>query len=336
VITGTAERLENFYHFDEGVIADVAEVAHWQNDLSFWQLADKYGLADGLSRGVDPVTGRPFEYLRLTPQEDYDDTHARVLHAPMATPINPSLAVRAIRLFGADPKQQLVVVGNPGPVGSNAGTLGRQEIRQVWNGDLSPTVMPTIRLLGDLGIKSVDHLGYSCGADKAVVASALSSEYGLTTKQQVLMEMASTRERGLLGMLKAFRSCRAPLAEYIKNTGSKPLYEARRLADVGKLRYAGGLLRLSNVAIAKVLSQDGFSARLQESISANPDMRSTVIWGGCSELADNTYLTELMDGLKLGYGSDVIRSFVVERMLHAGGDDVDLHAAMVLQALRAT
>jgi len=65
-------------------------------------------------------------------------------------------------------------------------------------------------------------------------------------------------------------------------------------------------------------------------------MRSTVIWGGCSELADNTYLTELMDGLKLGYGSDVIRSFVVERMLHAGGDDVDLHAAMVLQALRAT
>jgi len=330
----TAEQLRTYYDFDESVITAVDEAADLQHRLDFRQLADFYNIGRGPQTVYDDVAAkRPFEILRFQPHQDYDGTQATVLHTPMATPIDQSVAMRAIRLFGADPSRQLIVVGSPGAIGRPAGRLTTREARRVWNGDFTPTVTPTIRMLGGMGITSAHQVGYSYGADKAVAATKVAAANGIATPTQVLMESAATRNNGLFKLLSRFQSSGEHLQRYVEESDSPALLEARKLADTGLPRYVGGLLRISNLAIARSLSTASFGGRVEDSMMRNGGVHSVIAWGGKSELADDAYMHEVVDELRWEYGDNRVSKIVVPEMHHAGGDNINLHAAIVLEGL---
>src|SRR3546814_16270224 len=89
----------------------------------------------------------------------------RVLHLPMACPVDKSMVMRGIRLFGADPAVPLTVVGNPSSPGLTKTRFSMYEAYQTFRQhSLVPTARPLLHLLETPGVTSTEHLGFSYGA----------------------------------------------------------------------------------------------------------------------------------------------------------------------------
>ena len=336
----TSERLEQFFPFDEAVLEQVSDAATWQNRFTFPQLAARYGIEDGPQ--VVPATHdhKAFEVLTLEPQGDYDPSQARLLHLGMSLPIDPNTTMRALRLFGADQSRQLIVTGSPAAAGQRYGKLRFQDMKKVWDGDLTPAVDPFLAYVHGLGVKRTEEVGFSYGADKAAASAMRAGAFDIAAERGVWMESASAVNRGpgLTGLARLgidFISAGEELENYVAACASPPLREAREQADVGMPRYLLGLGRLSNLAIANALAHDGFEDRVRRALSMQPELKATVAWGTSSELADDAVMRALTERLRAAFGEERVNPLALENMHHIGCDDIDLHAAIVLQGLRS-
>lgn len=330
----TVERLQEYYDFDQSVLDGVAQAADEQNRLGFLDLAQKYGIESGPELVAGSRLSRPFEILTLKPDDDYNEDHARILHLPMSMPIDASMAMRSLRLFASDPTEQLIVVGNPGAIGNKTGKLRARVLWPVARGDLSPTVKPLLNYLYSHKIKTTDQLGYSYGADKAATASSCAADYDILVNHGVWVEAAACLRRGPIKLVKDFSKAGADMNQIVQSCASPPLMEARAIADTGVLRYLGGLARLSNLAIGGALAYDGFIKRAAEALKRQPDMRAMLAWGTLSRLTDSSVMENLTVSLRQNNEIQRVGAMVVRGMSHGGGDDIDLHAAIMLQGLR--
>jgi hypothetical protein len=336
----TTERLQQYYEFDESIVGAISEVAESQNRRSFINLAEEFGLTDGALPLPVYQTERdkPFddsmrrvEYIDLQPRRDYDETRARLLFTPMGISVDQSIAMRAMRLFAADPTERLIVVGSPARLGNNANLVRLGDMPLVWAGKLNHVVAPALKLLRKKGISNVATLGYSYGADTAVTAAAEAERYSLQANQGVWAESPAVLNRGTPRLISDFTSSGSELDNYVKAANSRPLNEAREAADAS-LAWAGGMLRLSNIAIAHMLSRDSFGKRAMHAFKRAPELRATLAWGTSSELTDNDRMEDIVTTLRKKFPSRV-GAIALEGMHHAGGDDIDLHAAIMLQGL---
>ncbi|HUA12956.1 MAG TPA: hypothetical protein VL989_00430 [Candidatus Sulfotelmatobacter sp.] len=333
------EQLEQFYPFDEAVIDQVRQTAAWQNRMHFSQLADYYDIGDGPEVVPAADDHKAFQVLTIKPGGDYDHEQAMVYHLPMSLPIDQNMTMRMLRLFGADESRQLIVAGNPSAAGQKYGKLRFRDLRKVWGGDLSPTVDPLLKYLIEKGISRTDQVGFSYGADKAAAASARAVDHDIAVERGVWMETAASRDYGpgIIGLARLgirFMSAADELDNYVESCDSQPLMEAREFADVGLTRYLAGLARASNLAIGNALAHGGFRSRTERAMIAQPEMHTTLVWGTNSELVNYSRMLGMTITLRRKFGEERIDSMIMEGMHHAGGDQIDLHAAIVLQALR--
>lgn len=333
-------RLQQFYPFDEAVLERVGEAADGQNQHSFARLAKLYDITGGPEIVPADETHKAFEVLTLKPEGDYDASEARVLHLPMSLGIDYNMAMRALRLFGSDPSKQLLMVGNPASVGESNNRLRLADMRRVWSGDLTPIVDPLLAYLSQNGVSSVEDLGVSYGADKAAASSARAADHDIDAVQGVWVESTAVDRRGpgLIGLARLgidFVSAGNVLEEYVEAADSPPLIQARADADPGMPRYILGLGRLSNIAIANSLAHAGFPERARAALKAQDELRGTLVWGTDSELTTDSTMAALGNRLKAEFGSERTGSMAMQGMHHNGVDDIDLHAAIMLQALSA-
>jgi hypothetical protein len=332
----TAERLQSYGAFDETVIEIVERVAHEQNQSTYTELVDKYGIEDGPEIFFGTGQHKPIEILTINPFKYCDPTRARLLYAPMGIPVDASMAMRGLRLFASDPSEQLLIVGNAGAPPRNTGRLRVNELITVARGNLAPTVDPVIDYLRAKHVTQTTHIGYSFGADKSATAVKRAAERDIQSDYAVMIEPASVTKRSVLALGKAFAAAGSKLEPTIKAVDSQPLIEARNLADTGLVRYLMGIGRLTNIAIAEALSSGHFEQRVTQAIHYQPNMHATIAWGTQSELSEPAVLTDMAERLQRRFGEQHIAALAIDGMRHAGGDDIDLHAAIVLQALRTS
>ena len=335
----TAERLLEYYPFDDDIVASVADAAAGQNQRHFSELATHYNLAERL-QNVPALhyANRSFELLHMTPTGDYDETKARVLVAPFAMPVNDAMAMRVLRLFAADPSEQLLVIGAPAPIGNRHNRPQPGALRTVWRGDLKPLVMPLIMHIRHGNndalhrVAALDTLGFSYGADAAMAVSVAAAERGIAAECGVWVEPGSARRRTVRKLrndAKVLGEYRLHFDRYVQDADSMPLREALCGSEVSELRYAGGLMRLSNLAILRALSRGDFADRAAQVLHGNPRARATIAWGTKSEFVSEQAMQWLV--ARLG---NRVGALALTGMHHAGGNDIDLHAAIMLQGLR--
>lgn len=332
------QRLQEFHPFSAEVLSAVSDAASAQKDLSFRELAGMHGLSDGLLTHVDPVTQKPFSFFTIKPlKPDYDYTKARVYYTPMAIPADESMAMRSIRLFAADPTTPLYVYGAPGAVGNRAGTMPLRHLPAVGRGDFGAAVMPSLRHLHVSGVRTAVFIGFSYGADRANAAAA--AAVGITDHERidasngVFMEPVGIKYQSLFGLTQNFAKSGSQLEAYVDASQSPALTEARDIADTGFTRYVLGLGRITNLAIARGLTAGTFSETTDRALNAQPEMQVTLISGGNSEITPTLDVHYDVEQLKRIYANR-IGMLVMRNMHHAGGDDINLHAAMVLQGLQ--
>lgn len=323
----TAERLKSYYPFDTHVIDSVVDVADKLNRQS-WEDIQK-GIPETIK--YSPSRGKNIEVLDITPK-DYDDTY--VYYLPMANSLDANMSFRLAVLKAVLPTKRLIAAGNPSAPGLGKGKVSLWNMPKVAHGDLRPKIDPVLRYLDSKDINSTTNVGYSLGADLAVTATIHADKYDHQVSQQTLMEPASVKKRSLRGLGGDFASSEPPLEGYVKATESEAYREARHQANEqahGKLGFMLGLGRPSNLAISKALTHDKFESRVWDSMYRQSDISTTIVSGTASELSNYELMLGVVDRLQKTFG-DRLNYIPLQGQKHAMGDDVFLHAAMVLQA----
>jgi pimeloyl-ACP methyl ester carboxylesterase len=327
--------LQAYYPFDAAIVHAIARAANTQDVLSYAELLARYNLTS-VPEIIPATSGyKAFEVLTITPSGSYSKTEARILYLSMACSIAQSSVMRALRLFASDPTQQIIVSGNPAALGCPYNKIRMANARSVARGDLSATVDPLLALLASRGIKTIDALGYSYGADKAATASIRAAQFGIQVRRGVFVEPATSTQRSLQQLRIAFTAAGEALPRYIADANSPPLNEARQLSSVSQARYIAGFLRLSNLAIVTGLTHPYFKQRVEEALIAQPGMHVTIAWGSLSELAPAKLIESVVQTLQANnVFKNRLSSMILRGMYHAGADDINLHAAILLQGLR--
>jgi hypothetical protein len=247
--------------------------------------------------------------------------------------------MHAVRLAGALENCQIgkrvkLMVGNPSALGDKAGALSLRDCyRTAKAADLSATIEPTLEFLQSQEITQTDQIGYSFGADKALTAIGRSEDYDQSVATGVIVEPVTAVERGFFELSKTFGSTRQHQRDYIESCQSDPYMEFWDQDNVWKaLAFAGGMLRVSNIAIAKALTRNKFNERATRALETQPDAHIEFAWGTESELAIDAPLSKETAALQAQY-PDRVTTHRLEGMYHAGVDDIDLFAAMMLQGL---
>jgi hypothetical protein len=333
----TGDRLRHYGVFDDDVIESVQTTAQWQNSLHLEELVDRYKFVGGPEKLVPSGCDNPIVVLALKPEDAHDERAANVYFTPFALSVDVSIAMRAMRLFGSDPTKPLYVVGNLNGAYGSEGNVSREGVKTMkQDGSLAPDVTPAIRFLIDRNIERPTFLGYSYGADKAAAAVNLSHEEGIPADGGVFVEPVGVVARSRLKLLKQFKKSGEKLADFVEDADSKPLNQARaRLHGTLKtLDYALGLRRPANRAIASILARDGFETSLDTAIGSIPDGYFHLSWGEQSEISIDAHTARIARNLSEKYGENRFGWLRVPGMKHAGGDDIDLHAAIMLQGLK--
>lgn len=169
------------------------------------------------------------------------------------------------------------------------------------------------------------------------MACRYAENYDQNVSQGIFMEPAGIKNRSLLELAKDFGSTAAALNDYVAVTNCGAYVEARYLANKlghGLVGYGLGLARLSNWAIAKSLTQENFWWSLDFALSDHDDMKASIVWGTESELSQHDVMTRETFAMARDYGAARVRAMMINGQKHAMGDDIYLHAAMVLQSAK--
>jgi len=174
-------------------------------------------------------------------------------------------------------------------------------------------------------------LGYSSGASLAQAAAKIAPEHGLDVQRSVFAEPPNVATRSLFELMKQFMRSGAQLDSYIDQADSRPLNEATRLArdDIG---YMAGLARPSNVAIAHALGLPTYGGLVKELVEQQPGLGITTVVASESKISGFAAFQSIegAGGAALSRQTGVM---ILEGAHHAAADDIDLHAAMMLQGL---
>lgn len=328
----TDRRISRHYPFSPDTLDAVSDTAGWQNQLDFSELADRYGVSDGSIR--ETIDGKKIEYLRIQSFGEGTNAPAMTLFAPMGNAaISPNIAMRAIRLFGAHRPEQLFVFSGPSNVPNSANNLDAIERKAASHGDLSPVVAPFLKALAHHGVKDVvDFAGYSLGASLAQETALIAKENGIDVRRAVLAEPANVKDRTLVSLANAFNRSGKHLAEYLENADSEPLYQAFDEAADFK-GYVLGLIRLGNIALARYLSHDSFGEKTAKLLQSNADVSVCAVYAENSEISGALAVQSIEKSMGR-VPSERLGVMALQDAHHAVADDIDLHAAMVMDGLK--
>lgn len=324
----TLERLAGYYPFSIETREAVSDFADKQARYRTYQdFFDEVGV--GQPYVVEQTGYKPVSVLDIRPDE-HDPAEALFYHLPMANPLDANQMYQVATIAGTNPGKRVIAAGNPSAPGYGAGRLTHSQRAAVTRGDLTPTVDPVLRFADEQGIEFAEHVGYSYGSDKAAEAATRANH---EVKNIVAIEPV-VGARNLLKLGLDFAATAKHLKRYVE-ANELPSFNEARQDSVGPLAYNLGLLRLTNIAIARALGRGDFDSRVMAAMdqSRQENAVATIIWGSASELARDGLCKALYSTLEQTYGSRRVQRIRLEDQTHALANDVHLQAAVVLDAL---
>lgn len=311
----TKERLLDIYPFDERVIERVAEVAVKQSSFTSYGEMLEY-------QNIKTLPGK--RLVDVQPA-DYDESQAVIYHMPMANPLDTNQLFQIASLSMMLPERRIIALANPSGIAWGHGVLTRKERARVKYGDFKPVTDKTAKYIEDQGIEQVDQIGCSYGVDLAMAYTFSSYRHDTApVRNQLLVEPATVVAKSLIKLATDFKKSEATLDDYVENNDLEIFRQARK-DGISNTNNALGLLRPTNIAIAKGLSKGLFTyyLGLARDLAAN----TSVAWGSESELGDDDTLREIVKK------DDSIQGYRLEGHKHALINDLHLIGALAISSL---
>lgn len=341
----TEKQLGQYYDFDQDIIDAVLEAGAKQDAMGLEGVIAHYDIDENHDTHVYGENSKlAREELRLKPEGDYDPTAVDVAYLPYAVNITPNMIYRFSRLHMAQrlltdrEPREMRIYGNAGLGHRDApGRLSRQDRKlMVGENTLAPVVDPTLLHLKKSKIGKIAILGASQAADVGATAAERGPLYDIETEQAVLADSASNIKLPLPLLGVHFGRAGQKLGHYVEETNSEPYSQIVSAEKwVGPDGYMTGVLRPTNIAIAKVLSRNGYKDRVRAAMHANPNLRLADVWAADSEVGDRAVARNIADALVQEFGEQRLTGMEIKAG-HAVINQLDVHAAVMMQGLRET
>lgn len=317
----TAERLGQYYPFDQGVIDTVAAIADDRAERDDY----KSFVGRHLNLAEASITDLKQPFLDTAPGSDQPTL---MVHLAMGQPHDPNNLYQIAGIAAANPDYRLISAGNPSGLAYYAPEFSRDQRKAIKHGNFRPIVEPLLEYADAQGIESANQYGYSFGVDLAVETAG---HYAFDVPKTILIEPADVITRSFREISGDFKSSEPALEAYVAKSGQEFL--SARKDSIGKYPFIFGLARLSNFAITRAIAQGGFAENADAALRIKEKMNMTVAWGDESELAKHEALTEITNNLKANFG-DRVGTIVLPGQKHALANDVWLQSAIVTEGLR--
>ena len=254
-----------------------------------------------------------------------------VMHLPMSNPLDENQLFHVATVVSALPEYRVISFGNP----SGKPYKYREQNRNLWqllkiafSKNRHALVSPEIDYLRKQGIRHAHHVGYSYGAQKALI------EVGYLKPKEVaslaLLDPVA-HPRSAIQLLNDFKTAFKPMGGYVNRTELKIFFDARR--DTSKTGHPiSALRRPISIAIGILMARFDFMTHLKELLAKHKTVKVSVAWGSESELGNDAHMATSLETLGKNYPKQVKR-LRLEGDKHAFANDIHLFAAIVYESL---
>lgn len=326
--SSTKERLLDYGLFPAAVIERVARIAEQQattSDIKAFFL--RIGM--GMPKVYSSKDHGDVPYVDIAARQN-PSKGTLVVHLPMGNPLDQNQLYQVGIVAASHPEYRLIAFGNPS---GKEYRFKRQNLTLIkrckigFTKNRFPLVAAELEYLESQVQHNVWHIGYSYGALKATIAVEHSRN---DMVNGVLLIDPVARPRGILQLIRDFRSTFDSLNGYVDRTQDTLFLEARREA-ASTDHYNEGLIRQINIAIAFMLSRTDFITQLSRVISIKKLKKAVVVWGSKSELGDDEYMKSQLKTLESQ--TKIVTSVRLKNETHAFANDIYLQAALIRTAL---
>lgn len=254
-------RLER-YNFEPNALARAIEVEEIQRSYGtdFVKYLDEFGI------GIDQLMKTP-DHVDIR-SDDRNDKRAIFIHQPLGNPLKAHRLVGVASIAAAFPDRRVISFSNPGHPGSKHKRVSVFGALRLAKGSLTNYMEYSERYIEQQGIEEVVHIGESIGADLATEAGA---QAGYKSTAVIALDPGSNVQNSVFGLMHAFGNSNAAFRGYLHGNAQELSATAFDVAGDGDT-YPKGLIRVTNLAMARMVSLGGYSDRATRAIQNGTDV----------------------------------------------------------------
>jgi hypothetical protein len=324
-------RLNHCFPFNQSVRSAVAAVASVQKRLSW----ESFLTTRGMRESIEQLRAGQLRYVHMIPSAPYDTHQARMFYSGHANPLDPNSVYAAATVFAADPTVQMIIVTSPAGFRSAVTPVPARQLRKLAAGDLRALVQADIEHLMSLNITSLEIIGGSAGATRALAAASLAvTDYSLAVSRLVMIEPINLLPRSMCSLCRSFIASGSKLEQYVQQTNCVA-YQAARRDSARRLFLLSGLISPVNLAISKALCRGSLTRDCEQFLIASPSTMLVFAYGSNSELMDQAAMEACVRRLEVVAPKRMTR-ISINGGHHALMCDIYLQAAIVLEAYQSS
>jgi hypothetical protein len=278
------------------------------------------------------VNKKPIQIIDYKPR-DYSET--TIFNLPMGNGFNSNMLFWIDVLKHTLTDQRIIVFSNPAEPKQSNGNYKVSALKKILNGDKTPLIKPQIEYLKQQKINEINQIGYSLGTEKSLVLSYFAQNYDLKINHSMIVEPVSVLKRNLVNLAQDFIRSGKELKKYIEQAESKKYLEKFNQASkegFGNTGYVLGILRLSNLVMAKILAEGNFENLLISSLNTQSEMTANIIWGQKSLICQHNHISEITKRVATKFPTR-IKTMILKDEGHALADNIFLFSAIIKQNL---
>ena len=323
VESATAARLGAYDVFSPETIAIVSEVAAEQATYKDYRsMFDKIGLKD-----PEPFLAEGYCPTEVIDIRRENEAGTLFMLSSMGNGISQQKSVDIATVAMANPNTRIVFFPSPGSLGSRAGVLNIRQRRSAIEGCFKPATALVARFAVSRGITQIDLEGGSLGGD-LVPGAAQHMDYKVG--KAIVNDPSGTDPWFFPHLVKNFLASGKTLNDY-KDLTDLAVNQQAVKDSKGWTRWFGGLVRASNIALARGIATGRHEEQVGLALMCQPGMTAHYTVGTNSELVDPLLYPFMIKRLQKQNPGRVF-STELEGAHHPWANDLHLHAATIVEA----
>lgn len=281
----------------------------------------------------------PLHVLDMAPHHGSRNERSAVVAGLMwGQGLTPQVVRRMKLLHDCMPNDRIIAVATPAGSASRWGSLAPAQRTALSGGDFSPLADPLLEYLHNTGVRNVDLVGTSFGADEIAAAAARAADHGMAVNRVVAIEPTSVLSRRVGRLVLDFCATRHSIARHVGISGNSSydkLQQAEFAISSLLTLAVNSLLRPTSRAAAQYLAGGQFGKQLAAALDSQEGMNVQIVWGTHSGLAPYEHTQRLAGTLRERYGERVSVLWM-SGLGHGLCSDVALTTLLTLQGLGRT
>lgn len=257
-------------------------------------------------------------------REDIGEQTVTIFNLPFSVPIDLEHLEYQHYCIAEAIGTPFMVIENPG-YGKSDKLTTTQKSALKKDGDFGPIAETMLGIAKSLGVKTMNCVGYSMGADVAAAIAAHAAERGITVESLFVMESPREVEQKPLKLGKDFGSD----AKNLKFAWKHPVDPVLR--EVAKL---GMGLPKGLLTYGRALYKGGLQTDIETALTSQPNMKLIDGRAGSSKISSREANRGMIGVLSNKFPDRHIRRIVMPGESHAYGDSAKRYANLVRLVLR--